>query len=78
MLNLAAIVGPTAVGKTSLALKWHEIWGGRSSPAIPCKFTAVWDIGTAKATSDERAVVPHHLLDIVEVGDDFSVADYSD
>lgn len=76
MLNLAAIVGPTAVGKTSLALQVARNLGGEILSCDSMQIYRGMDIGTAKATNDERAIVPHHLLDIVEVGDDFSVADY--
>lgn len=76
MLNLGAIVGPTAVGKTSLALQVAQNLGGEILSCDSMQVYRGMDIGTAKASNDERAVVPHHLLDIVGVGDDFSVAEY--
>lgn len=76
MLKLAAIVGPTAVGKTELAIKLAQRIGGE---IISCDSMQVYrgmDIGTAKASPAERAMVPHHLLDIVPPDVNFTVAEY--
>lgn len=75
-MKLLALVGPTAVGKTSLSLALaQEI----NAEIISCDSMQVYrgmDIGTAKATNEERKIVPHHLIDIVNPDVTFTVADY--
>lgn len=76
MYKLAAIVGPTAVGKTKISLELAQRLYGE---IISCDSMQVYkgmDIGTAKATLEEQAIVPHYLLDICTVTDTFTVADY--
>ncbi len=76
MHKLAAIVGPTASGKTDLALKLARKLGGE---IVSCDSMQVYrgmDIGTAKASPEERYFVPHHLIDIVDIDQDFNVAQY--
>ncbi|MEA4924378.1 MAG: tRNA (adenosine(37)-N6)-dimethylallyltransferase MiaA [Syntrophomonadaceae bacterium] len=76
MLKLAALVGPTAVGKTELAIKLAQKIGGE---IISCDSMQVYrgmDIGTAKASPAQRDLVPHHLIDIAEPDLNFTVADY--
>ncbi len=70
------IAGPTASGKTSTALILCEHLGGEIVSADSMQIYLGMDIGTAKSTPEERAVIPHHLLDIRKPGDRFSVADY--
>lgn len=74
---LIAIVGPTGSGKTALALRLARERGGE---VVSCDSLQVYrglDIGSAKPTPGERAAVPHHLLDVVEPGQDFSAAEYA-
>jgi tRNA dimethylallyltransferase len=74
---VVAIVGPTASGKSALALAIARESGGE---IVSCDSLQVYrglDVGSAKATADERAMVPHHLLDVVEPDQDFSAADYA-
>jgi len=74
---LVAVVGPTASGKSALALALARERGGE---IVCCDSLQVYrglDIGSAKATAQERAAVPHHLLDVVEPDQAFSAADYS-
>jgi tRNA dimethylallyltransferase len=74
---VVAIVGPTASGKSALALVIARERGGE---IVSCDSLQVYrglDVGSAKATPDERATVPHHLLDVVEPDQDFSAADYA-
>jgi tRNA dimethylallyltransferase len=74
---LVAIVGPTASGKSALALR---IAGERSGEIVSCDSLQVYrgfDIGSAKATAEERSAVPHHLLDVADPGEPFSAADYA-
>jgi len=74
---VVAIVGPTASGKSALAL---AVARDRRGEIVSCDSLQVYrglDVGSAKATADERAMVPHHLLDVVEPDQDFSAADYA-
>ncbi len=63
---LIAIVGPTAVGKTALAVRLAEAVGGEIVSADSRQVYRGMDIGTAKATPQDRARVRHHLLDVVD------------
>lgn len=75
-LPLVVIAGPTACGKTALAIDLAEKYDGE----IICadSRTVYWgmDIGTAKPTPEERQRVPHWALDLVEPGERFTVADF--
>ncbi len=74
--RVVVFCGPTASGKTALAL---EIARRHPVEIVSADSRQVYrgmDIGTAKATSAEQALVPHHLLDVVAPGEDFSVADF--
>ncbi|HBQ86744.1 MAG TPA: tRNA (adenosine(37)-N6)-dimethylallyltransferase MiaA [Syntrophomonas sp.] len=76
MLNVGAIVGPTAVGKTRLAIELAKILNGEILSCDSMQIYRGMDIGTAKANGEEQAQIPHHLIDIVNPDDDFTVADY--
>lgn len=73
---LILIVGPTAVGKTALAIRLAERFGGEIVSADSRQIYRGMDIGTAKATPEERARVPHHLLDIVSPDRWYTVAEF--
>jgi len=76
MLKLGALIGPTAVGKSAIAIQVAERLGAE---IISCDSMAVYrglDIGTAKPDPRERQRVPHHLIDVVDPADNFTVADY--
>jgi len=73
---ILVIVGPTAVGKTELAVQVAKEVDGEIISADSMQVYRGLDIGTAKPTESERQGVPHHLLDIVDPGEEFSVADY--
>lgn len=75
-MKLAAIVGPTAVGKTQIALEVAERLGGEILSCDSMQVYRGMDIGTAKASPQDRARVPHHLLDLVDPGVNYTVADY--
>jgi tRNA dimethylallyltransferase len=80
---LLVIAGPTATGKTGLAIRLAEALRDDGNPAeiISADSRQVYrglDIGTAKATAEERARVPHHGLDLVDPDAPFSVADFAD
>ena len=71
---LIAIVGPTAVGKTRLALHLAQQLDGEIINADSRQVYRDLDIGTAKATAAERSLAPHHLLDICNPDETFSLA----
>jgi len=72
--KLVVIVGPTAVGKTELSLKLAKQFDGEIISGDSMQVYRKMDIGTAKATPAERAIVPHHLIDIVDPDEEYSVA----
>lgn len=75
--RVAVICGPTAAGKTALAVRLAQL--------LPCEVISVdsrqvyrrMDIGTAKPSAAEQAAVPHHLLDVVEPDQPFTAADFA-
>jgi tRNA dimethylallyltransferase len=71
-----AVVGPTAAGKSELALGLANAVGGEIVNADSMQLYAGMDIGTAKLTPAQRRGVPHHLLDIWDVRQTASVAEY--
>jgi tRNA dimethylallyltransferase len=75
-LPLVVIVGPTASGKTSLAIDMAKQYNGEIICADSRSIYKGADIGTAKPSSIEQAIVPHWGLDLVEPGQYFSVADF--
>ncbi|MBC8077185.1 MAG: tRNA (adenosine(37)-N6)-dimethylallyltransferase MiaA, partial [Chloroflexales bacterium] len=75
---LIAIIGPTAVGKTAHAIALANDLGGEIVSADSRQVYRRMNIGTAKPTPEERAQAPHHLLDIAEPADDFSLAVYQE
>jgi tRNA dimethylallyltransferase len=75
---LLAIVGPTAVGKTALSIALAQALGGEIVSADSRQIYRGMDIGTAKPTAAERAAVPHHLIDIADPGEEFSLALYQE
>ena len=73
-LPLILIVGPTAVGKTELAIQLAEKLNGEIISADSRLFYRGMDIGTAKPSLEERARVPHYLIDIVDPDETLSLA----
>lgn len=73
---LIVIVGPTASGKTSLAIELAEHFNGEIICADSRTVYKDMDIGTAKPTCEEQARVPHWALDLVEPGTRFTAADF--
>jgi len=71
---IVAIVGPTAVGKSRLALSLARAFGGEIVSADSRQIYRYMDIGTAKPSLQDRASVPHHLIDIIEPTEPFSLA----
>jgi len=71
-----AIVGPTAVGKSELALHLAQYFSSEIISADSRQVYRCMDIGTNKPTLAERASVPHHVIDVVEPDEDFNLAMY--
>jgi tRNA dimethylallyltransferase len=75
---LIVIAGETASGKTALAIKLAQQFNGEIICADSRTIYKGMDIGTAKPTAEERAAVPHHLLDVVSPAQPFTVADFKE
>lgn len=75
-MRVIAVVGPTASGKSDLAVRLAQRHGGEVVNGDSMQLYAGMDIGTAKLTLDERAGVPHHLLDVWPVTRTATAADY--
>jgi len=73
---LVAIVGPTAVGKSEVALELAERFQGEIVSADSRQIYRGMDIGTAKPTPEERARVPHHLIDVTDPDRPLTLAEY--
>ena len=76
MNNIICIAGPTASGKTALAVELAKELNGE---VVSCDSMQVYrrmDIGTAKPTAEEMQGIPHHMLDVAEPDEDFSVSRY--
>ena len=76
MDNIICVVGPTASGKTALAVELAKEFSGE---VISCDSMQIYkrmNIGTAKPTVDEMQGIPHHMIDIIEPTEDFSVSKY--
>jgi len=76
MKSIAAIVGPTGIGKSRLAIHLARKFGGEIVGADSRQVYRHMDIGTAKPDPEERAHIRHHLIDIVDPNQDFSLAQY--
>ena len=75
---VAVIVGPTASGKTSLAIEIAKKLDGEIISADSMQIYKEMDIATAKPTQEEMQGIPHHLMSFVEPTDNFSVADFKE
>ena len=73
---LIVILGPTAAGKSSLAMRLAERFGGEIIAADSRTIYRGMDIGTAKPTEKDRRLIPHHLIDIADPDEHFTVADF--
>jgi tRNA dimethylallyltransferase len=76
--RVLALVGPTGVGKSALAIAVAELAGGEIVNADALQVYRGLDIGTAKPTSEERLRVPHHLIDILEPAERFSAGRFAE
>src|SRR5271166_2928206 len=74
---LVVILGPTASGKSTLAIDLAQQFSGE---IVSCDSVAVYrnfEIGTAKPARDDRARIPHHLIDVAEPGEPFTAGEYA-
>ncbi|NLG82729.1 MAG: tRNA (adenosine(37)-N6)-dimethylallyltransferase MiaA [Bacilli bacterium] len=76
MEKVLVIIGPTAVGKTALSIKMAKKFNGEIINGDSVQVYRSLDIGSAKIKPEEMEGIPHHLLDILEPTESFSVADF--
>lgn len=76
MNTIVIIAGPTAVGKTDISIEVAKALGGEIISSDSMQVYKHFDIGSAKPTEEEKARIPHHLIDFVDPKDNFSVSDY--
>ena len=76
MDNIICVAGPTASGKTTLAIELAKLTGGEVVSCDSMQIYRGMDIGTAKPTPEETQGIPHHMIDVAEPWEDFSVSRY--
>lgn len=76
-IPLVVVAGPTASGKTALSIEIAKRYNGEVISADSMQIYKHMDIGTAKPTEEEKAGIPHHMIDIAEPYENFSVALYA-
>ena len=76
MNNIICIAGPTASGKTALAVELAKEFNGEVVSCDSMQIYRRMDIGTAKPTKEEQQAIPHHMIDVCEPDEDFSVSRY--
>jgi len=76
--RVIVLAGPTASGKTNLAISLAEIIGGEIISADSMQVYKKMDIGTAKPTALQKDKIPHHLIDVVDIKDPFNVVQFCD
>ena len=74
--RVVAVVGPTAAGKSDVAMGLARYWDGEIVNADAFQFYRGMDIGTAKPSPDERAEIPHHCLDFLDIAEPASLAQF--
>ena len=74
--KIIVIVGPTASGKSVLAIQLAKKFNGEIISADSRQIYRGMDIGTAKPTKEEMATIPHHLIDIKNPDENYTVAEY--
>lgn len=76
MEKVLVIVGPTAVGKTALSIQLAKKYQGEIISGDSMQIYRGLDIGTAKVTEEEKEGIPHHLIDIRDITESYSVSDF--
>ena len=76
MEKVIVVIGPTSVGKTKMGVALAKALNGEVISGDSMQIYRQMDIGTAKATKDEMAGIPHHCLDILDPQDNYSVHDF--
>ena len=76
MSKIIVITGPTGVGKTKLSIALAKLLNGEIVNADSMQVYKKLDIGTAKVTDKEKENIPHHLFDIKDVNEDYTIYDY--
>lgn len=76
MQKVIVVLGPTGVGKTKLSIELAKIYDGEIINADSMQIYKELNIGTAKITESEKENIPHHLFDIKEVNEEYSIYDY--
>lgn len=76
--NIIVVCGPTAVGKSALGLSWAKKFNGEIISADSMQIYRGMDIGTAKPSIQEQKEVKHHLINILDVNDEYSAEQYKD
>ena len=77
MDRIICVVGPTASGKTKLAVQLAKLYGGEVVSCDSMQIYKHMDIGTAKPTPEEMQGVPHHMIDIADPTENYSVSRYA-
>jgi tRNA dimethylallyltransferase len=77
-IDLLIISGPTAVGKTDISIELARLCNGEIISADSMQIYKYMDIGSAKISNEEMKGIPHHLIDVVEPQDPFSVAQFKE
>ncbi|MFC1983949.1 tRNA (adenosine(37)-N6)-dimethylallyltransferase MiaA [Chloroflexota bacterium] len=78
MNHLVAIVGPTGIGKSQLAIRVAQTFNGEIISADSRQIYRYMDIGTATPSREELSLVPHHLINILKPDEDFGLAQYQE
>lgn len=76
-MRVIVIAGPTGSGKSELALRLAQALGGEIVNYDSVQIYRGFDIGSAKPSPEQRALVPHHLFDIVDADEEFNASDYA-
>lgn len=74
--KVLVIAGPTASGKTKISIELAKRLNGEIVSADSMQIYKNMSIGTAKPTEQEKEGIPHYMLDFLEIGESFSVAQY--
>ena len=78
MGRLIVVAGPTASGKTEMALHLAQALDGEVISADSMQIYRRMDVGTAKPTPEEQARARHHMIDVADPGEEYSVARYAE